>query len=134
MNLPLRKTALEKAERMEVFGYDHEPARVPVQSVNQARPIRIPDLQQLWKEIEECVNERASMMSGTRVDNHACGFVDDHNAVILEHDFQGNIFGNQGAWAWRRYLQVDLLPLAHSIASGLEDVVDGDIFPLNKRL
>jgi hypothetical protein len=67
-------------------GDDQEPRRVPVEAVDDSRPLGL--LPARHRVPEEPVDERAARVASRRVDDDPGRFVDDQQVLVLEGDAQ----------------------------------------------
>ena len=96
------------------LGHDHEPARVLVQPVDDARPGNAANAGEALAAMgDERVHKRSVQVSGAWVDDQPGRFVDHDEAVILVNHRESDRFAGERVRLHGRHLDLEALPSPH---------------------
>ncbi len=117
------------------LGDDDAARRIFVETVYDARTLDTADARKFSAAVmEQGVDERAVGISRGRVNDHAGGFIDDHEVVVLEQDFQRNVLCFIVKGDGFRQDDGDAVTELHRIARFGGVAVDLDVLLANERL
>ncbi len=105
-------------------GDDQEPRRVPVEAMDDPRPLRLVPAGR--RVSHEAVDERAARVAGRRVDDDPGRLVDDEQVRVLVGDPQLHLLGLDGRRHRSGRIEGHLLPAREPVALGLGRPVDED--------
>ncbi len=115
--------------------HDHEPARVAVEAVHDARPEWVADIRDLGIAREQPVHERSGGVAGARMHDQTRGLGDDDDVVVLvpHHHFDIG-FGNRRHVGYRFAAHLDDLAFVQTPALADRAPVDEDTAVREERL
>ncbi len=94
-----------------VLGDHQNPADLPIEAMNDARPGDTADPRQAVTAMgEQGVDQGAGRMTGRRMHHHAGGLDDDHQMFVLEQDLERQRLRHRGRRLGRRQMEVETLP------------------------
>src|SRR5215471_9034236 len=88
LDFPIVKLPRQLLVRGVVLRDDHQPRGAPIEPMDDAGPLLSADAAQVADVMEQRVHERAARMSGSGMDDHAGGLVDDDQVGVLIQDSQ----------------------------------------------
>ena len=80
------------------------------------------------------VSQRARVDAGSRVDDHAGGFVDDGQVLVFEYDVERDVFGFESFGGSFGEIDVDLVTFAELVRGLRGFCVEEDRFVLDQPL
>jgi hypothetical protein len=88
--------------RAIVLGDDHQPRRSAIETMDDAGAQLAANAAEIVYLVEQRIDQRALRVAGGRMDDHACGLVDDDDVLVLIHNVEIVIFwlrrGADGVW------------------------------------
>src|SRR5579864_7548087 len=101
---PIAELRRESAMARVVARDDDEPRRPFVETMNDARPRDAAGGGPHTAASEQRVDERARLVAGSRVDDHAGWFVDHRDVAVLVQDLERDVFGHRRRLVSLRHL------------------------------
>lgn len=93
---PVLELPAERSVRRLALGDHHDPGRLPIQAVDDARPFHPADARKVSTMREQGVHERACGPAGAGMHDEPGGLVEDQYVRVLPQDVEGDRLGRQG--------------------------------------
>src|SRR6185312_3879852 len=86
------------------FGRYQKAGGVLIETMHDARPFDPTDARQARAAVgDQCIDQRAGSMAGSRMNHQAAGLVDDDDRIVFIDDVEWNLLPRRRGWlGWRQ--------------------------------